>query len=135
MKNYYQILEIPQGTTTVKIKKAYRMLSLKLHPDVNPDPYANDQFIAINEAYQVLKNPYTRNKYDFILNNPSVDSSRASKSKNTVNRSTNKGRRRGTRYAKQSEKRSRRESKWHDRFYFIEIILEVIGSVISGISH
>lgn len=54
MINYYVILEIPDFSSQVVIKKAYRTLSKKYHPDVNKDPFANSYFLKINEAYDFL---------------------------------------------------------------------------------
>lgn len=63
--DYYKILEIPKTATTEDIKKAYRKLARKLHPDLNPnDKEANKKFQQINEANEVLSDPEKRKKYD-----------------------------------------------------------------------
>lgn len=49
------------------IHKAYRAIAKKLHPDHNPDPVAQEQFVFINKAYGVLKDPSKRAKYDAML--------------------------------------------------------------------
>ena len=65
MVNHYDVLGISRGDTEAKIRKAYRRLARKYHPDVNPnDKEAEARFKEINEAYQVLSDPETRKKYD-----------------------------------------------------------------------
>ncbi len=63
--DYYKILEIEKSATDADIKKAYRKLARKLHPDLNPnDKEAHKKFQAINEANEVLSDPEKRKKYD-----------------------------------------------------------------------
>ena len=65
MKDYYQILQIPQNATAEEIKQAYRKLAVKYHPDKNNgNPQAEEQFKIINEAYRVLSNPKKRYLHD-----------------------------------------------------------------------
>lgn len=64
-KDYYEILEINKGATEKAIKKAYRKLAVKYHPDKNPDDKeAEENFKKINEAYDVLGDPKKREAYD-----------------------------------------------------------------------
>lgn len=63
--DYYKILEIDKNATADDIKKAYRRLARKLHPDLNPnDKEAHKKFQQINEANEVLSDPEKRKKYD-----------------------------------------------------------------------
>ena len=63
--DYYKILEINKTATEADIKKAYRKLARKLHPDLNPnDKDAHKKFQAINEANEVLSDPEKRKKFD-----------------------------------------------------------------------
>ncbi len=63
--DYYQILGIKKKASEAEIKKAYRKLARKYHPDVNPnDKEAERRFKEINEANEVLSNPENRKKYD-----------------------------------------------------------------------
>jgi curved DNA-binding protein len=64
-KDYYQILGIKKDASQDDIKKAYRKLARKYHPDVNPgDKAAEERFKEINEANEVLSDPEKRKKYD-----------------------------------------------------------------------
>ncbi|EGO23051.1 hypothetical protein SERLADRAFT_393997, partial [Serpula lacrymans var. lacrymans S7.9] len=62
---YYDILGIPVNASTDDVKKAYRRLAIKHHPDKNPnDPHAEERFKEIAIAYQTLSDPALRKKYN-----------------------------------------------------------------------
>ena len=64
-KDYYKILGVPKNSTEDEIKRAYRRLALKLHPDKNPgNKAAEEKFKEINEAYEVLRDKDKRSRYD-----------------------------------------------------------------------
>uniref|UniRef100_A0A1B0GMJ1 Uncharacterized protein n=2 Tax=Phlebotomus papatasi TaxID=29031 RepID=A0A1B0GMJ1_PHLPP len=63
-KDYYRILGIQRGATDEDIKKAYRKLALKYHPDKNKTPGAEDRFKEVAEAYEVLSDKKKRDVYD-----------------------------------------------------------------------
>jgi curved DNA-binding protein len=66
-KDYYKILGVDRNASESEIKRAYRKLALKLHPDKNPgDKNAESRFKEINEAYEVLGDPEKRAKYDSL---------------------------------------------------------------------
>ncbi len=63
-KSLYETLEINENATAEEIKKAYRKLARKYHPDVNKDPKAEEKFKEINAAYEVLSDQEKKQKYD-----------------------------------------------------------------------
>jgi len=64
-KDYYAVLGVQRGASDDEIKKAYRKLARKFHPDLNPgDKAAEDQFKQLQAAYDVLSNPEDRKLYD-----------------------------------------------------------------------
>lgn len=63
--DYYSVLGLEKGASQQEIKKAYRKLARKFHPDLNPnDTSAQQKFQQINEAHEVLSDPEKRKKYD-----------------------------------------------------------------------
>ncbi len=65
-KDYYKILGVPRTASQEEIKRAYRKLARKYHPDVSKEPDAEARFKEINEAHEVLKDPEKRAAYDAL---------------------------------------------------------------------
>jgi molecular chaperone DnaJ len=65
-RDYYEVLGVQRGATDADIKKAFRKLAQKWHPDVNVDGGSDDRFKEINEAYQVLSDPQKKQAYDLF---------------------------------------------------------------------
>ena len=64
-RDYYEVLGVSKTATEAEIKKAYRKLAMKYHPDYNPgDKEAEEKFKEINEAHEVLSDPEKRQRYD-----------------------------------------------------------------------
>ncbi len=63
-RDYYDILGVNRSADKEEIKRAYRRLARKYHPDVNKEPGAEERFKEINRAYEVLSEPETRARYD-----------------------------------------------------------------------
>ena len=63
MNHYYRVLGLPPTATQTQIKKAYRKLVMKYHPDRNPNPAARQKFIEVDQAYDYLTSARTRRFY------------------------------------------------------------------------
>ncbi|URD83898.1 DnaJ domain [Musa troglodytarum] len=66
----YDLLGVSQSANASEIKKAYYKLSLKHHPDKNPDPESRKLFVKIANAYEILKDEATREQYDYAIAHP-----------------------------------------------------------------
>ncbi|ERM97492.1 hypothetical protein AMTRI_Chr02g259900 [Amborella trichopoda] len=66
----YDLLGVTQSANASEIKKAYYKLSLKYHPDKNPDPESRKLFVKIANAYEILKDEATREQYDYAIAHP-----------------------------------------------------------------
>src|SRR4029079_18825927 len=64
-RDYYEVLGVERGAADEEVKRAYRKLAVKFHPDKNPDdPHAEAKFKELGEAYDVLIDPNKRAAYD-----------------------------------------------------------------------
>jgi curved DNA-binding protein len=68
-QDYYEVLGASRNATQEEIQKAYRKLARKYHPDINKNRDAEEQFKRIGEAYEVLKDPDKRKRYDMLGEN------------------------------------------------------------------
>ena len=65
LRDYYEILDVTRDASQDEIKRAYRRLAKKYHPDLNPDdPDAEQKFKEATAAYEILSNPEMRSRYD-----------------------------------------------------------------------
>ena len=71
-KDYYEILGVSQQADANEIKRAYRKLAVRFHPDKNPDPMAAEMFRKITEAYEILGDVSNRHRYDAGSSFPSM---------------------------------------------------------------
>ncbi|HTC22328.1 MAG TPA: DnaJ domain-containing protein, partial [bacterium] len=64
-KDYYELLGVSKAASAEDLKKAYRTMAKKFHPDANPNnKEAEDKFKEINEAYEILSDPQKKTAYD-----------------------------------------------------------------------
>merc|ERR1712168_787896 len=75
-KDYYNILGVAREATEEEIKKGYRKMALKFHPDKNKDPEAEEKYSAIAAAYEVSSDKQKREAYDLYGNNGVQNTSR-----------------------------------------------------------
>lgn len=68
MDNLYNVLGVAPNASEEDIKKVYRSLAMRFHPDRNPEPGAAARFQAIAKAYEVLSDPAKREEYNQSLN-------------------------------------------------------------------
>ena len=69
-ESFYDILGVDENTSAQEVKKAYRQLSMKWHPDKNSSPEAKGQFQKISEAYETLGDDKKRQEYNMVRKNP-----------------------------------------------------------------
>jgi len=69
LENPYNILGVSPTATTEEIKKAYRSLAMRHHPDRNTHPGSESRFNAIKTAYELLSDPKKRTEYNQTINN------------------------------------------------------------------
>ena len=63
-RDYYEVLGLTKGASQDEIKKSYRSLAKKYHPDINKEPGAEEKFKEINEAYDTLSDETKKARYD-----------------------------------------------------------------------
>jgi len=142
IKDYYKLLEISRNSNAVAVRKAYRRLALKLHPDVNKSHDAHNRFIELTEAYEVLKNPKRKHQYDRLYDYNILNKEpkrqrtyqrRESKWNQNIKRSSEKGNRKGQKYSKTSYNSFERKSSFWSFFEVLMYIPEFIVSVLDFI--
>ncbi len=75
---HYEVLGVAENSSPEDIRRAYRRLVMKLHPDRSGDTRTTDRFVRVTQAYEVLSDPVRRNNYDIVLRMKREQASRAS---------------------------------------------------------
>ncbi|KAI4344117.1 hypothetical protein L6164_011385 [Bauhinia variegata] len=83
--NYYELLGLEKSCTVEDVRKAYRKLSLKVHPDKNKAPGAEEAFKAVSKAFQCLSNEESRKKYDLVGEDEAIYERRATRQPRAYN--------------------------------------------------
>ncbi|MFN2395233.1 MAG: J domain-containing protein [Bacteroidales bacterium] len=132
MTDYYKILGIPHDAHNFEVRRAFRDKAKSLHPDLNPDKKAHEDFKKINEAYHVLSNAEKRRTYDMRLNNK-VPSIRVYYSPGNVYYRKRSGQK--YRYNANSESKTEYEKfeKYFDFLLFITLVFIGCFSLIYGL--
>lgn len=139
MVTYYNILGVEEKATTAEIKKAYRTLAKKYHPDINPSETAADTFRLVEVAHSCLSKSESRLAYDRLLlfkrtnySNPTVEQ----KFYNDVNRSRRNGEQKAERRSRMSYQQYRREEILTESLWALILnsaITLMIGSIFARI--
>lgn len=108
MQHYYKILGLQAGASVAEIKRAYRVLAKRYHPDVNNSPEAREQFMRITEAYDYLLNP-PKAKYTHSTNWQDVENERIRHAKAAAARAAR------MRYQALKNKREQEQSRAYSR--------------------
>ena len=82
-RDYYEVLELSKGASEEDIKKAYRKLAKKYHPDVNPSPDAMEKIKSINIAYETLSDENKRARYDWDMRSTASNTNASSSSRSS----------------------------------------------------
>ena len=136
MKNYYKILQLSEDSNLKEVRKRYKSLVLEYHPDVNKSPNSQKEFIEIVEAYEVLKNPVRKRRYDTLLkihllkekeNAKRVSNKKIRRFKNKIKKAEQKGFRKGENYSKDSVDQL---SKRNDSSIFLEILADILKLIL-----
>jgi len=139
MKDYYKLLGISRSAKAGAIRKAYRKLALRLHPDINKSPDAHDRFIELTEVYEVLKHPKRKRQYDRLYDYNILGKEpkrhrtyhkREGKWNQNINKSSEKGKKKGQKYSQTSYKVFKRRTSFWSIFEPIVIVLEFLIFVL-----
>ena len=85
-KSYYELLGVTSTADSREIRKAFKKLAITMHPDKNPDdPEAQEKFLQLKQAYEILKDQETRKQYDLNGENGVKDGFKSSKDYQTWN--------------------------------------------------
>ncbi len=141
MKDYYKILGLERSAKQIDIRRAYRQKARHLHPDVNKSETAHEDFIELTEAYQVLKSPRKKVRYDKILDLHLSGKTYTSEKKvnrrkrweSKVKNYAKQGRAKGDEYYGYSQSKFKKKNESSAFWDFLSFIGEIFGEILSGI--
>lgn len=120
MKNYYYILGLKENSSIQDIKKAYRKLSKKFHPDINNgDDFFEERFKEIQEAYETLSDTTRRDQYDSDRFNHEHKNRQQSQETNNKEKRKKNNKHQRENYKREQENREqeRKRKKENDKIY------------------
>ena len=128
---YYELLGIARNATAEEIKKAYRNLAKKYHPDLNPDPAAEEMLKRINAAYEVLRDPDRRAKYDRVQRESEERAKRERERAQKAQRHQEDARREQERRERERREREAAAAREWEEFIFNPVACECCGKCIN----
>lgn len=132
METYYSLLNVPENCNLAEIKKAYRTLAKKYHPDLNSAPDAKEKFIVLEEAYSCLSNSHSRLAYDRLLrfkDNPAVRPAVRQKYQHDVERKTKQRRKQAAMRSQMSYEQYLRDELWSYSLW--SVILQAVFALLT----
>lgn len=141
MKDYYKILNLKSNATLRQIRDSYKKHVKELKQSANLNLESQKKLSEVLQAYEVLKNPLTKRKYDAILKNESSSSKRIKKShserdliryNNVVSKKIHKGSLKNEKVIRKSENRIRKDFNIGDILFNFGELLEFILNLISA---
>ena len=113
-KDFYAVLGVSENASDDDVKKAYRRLAMKYHPDRNKEAGAADKFKDVNEAYQTLSDPPKRKEYDMLRKYGGFAGSisRSTRKRAAAPTSSSTSATSSTRYSGEGERAVRRSRRW-----------------------
>ncbi len=130
MEDYYKVLGVKPTASQLEISTAFRQKALRLHPDRNDADDAHDQFLQLNEAFEVLRHPLRRREYDLLRGTKT--SVRKHPKPEKWRESVDKAR---SRAAKKTQKRERKsaDEKNLDDLWVTNLLAELLGALMNAL--
>lgn len=134
VKDYHLVLGLEPGASAVDIKRAYRSMAKKYHPDINKSPDAHEHFIRITEAYEILMN---RDLYEYYASRDRTAGQEFMRAQ--YERAREEAREAARRYARmkfekfKEEQEAFKKSGWHDLILTLRYVIRILVFPLAGI--
>lgn len=140
MKDYYKILGLERSAKQIDIRRAYRQKARHLHPDVNKSETAHEDFIELTEAYQILKSPRKKVRYDKILDlhlsgktyTSAKKVNRRKRWESKVKNYAKQGRAKGDEYYGYSQSKFKKKNEKSSNWDFFSGVLDIVFSILDS---